>query len=49
MFQIIVKQSDDSIFSHITSMSFETSRAQYKCISDEPLVIGKKQYEYGKR
>jgi len=38
-----------TMYSPITAMSFETPLIQYKYISDQPLQIGKRQFEYGKR
>lgn len=32
----------------ITTFSFEIPLMRYKCTSTQPLVIGKRQFEYGK-
>jgi len=37
------------MYSPITALSFEIPLMQYNYTSDQPLSIGKRQFEYGKR
>lgn len=46
--QIKIMDPENKMNSPITTLSFEIPPIQYKYISNQPLVIGKRHFEYSK-